>query len=222
MGRNIIRLCSHRLTDARVPGPEKAQRPINTFPDADARRNGNLKVGPLFPNTNGQLTFVQTLAIMLACNGERLGELSRAVGEAFYRAPPLAALIHLIQAAQWLKRANEHTAWRAFLVSHDVQAFVHTVDEVDVGVSRRAEQYFSAFGNSSRGVCRQIAESEVCFGFDNHAGSFAMDQDTAEKIARQLGGRTREEGQRNGCSFSKERRERQSILGRRRNAALRS
>lgn len=78
---------------------------------------------------------------------------------------------------------------------------MHAIDEVDISASGGAEYDFGALGLSARGVGGEIIEAKIRFCFDDHAGGFAMPENTAEEIGGEFSGRALEpwQLQRLGC-----------------------
>ncbi len=69
----------------------------------------------------------------------------------------------------------------AFFGGDHVQALVHAVDEVDVGVTGRPEHDSGALGQAARSMGGDVGEAEVGFGFDNHAGGFSVQKHAAKQ-----------------------------------------
>jgi len=170
--------------------------------NADAGGNRDLKWRFGFPRANRKIAFVEALTILLTSNGKSLGQLAGPVGETGCRSMPMPALIHKIETGKRFERANKNAPRLIFAVGNDVEALVHTVDEVDVSASRRAKQNPSALRFSARGMSSQVVEAEIGFGLDDHSGRFAVDDHAAQERGREFGGRTREEieRQRLGCT----------------------
>src|ERR1019366_6466091 len=110
------------------------------------------------------------------------------VGELLQWARGASAGAHEIHARHGLERANQHTAGPSVCLRHQVEALVHAVDHVDVGVARRSEDDARTLGEAAGGVGRQIVAAQVRFGLDDDAGGGTVDQHFAEQGARHLHG----------------------------------
>lgn len=93
---------------------------------------------------------------------------------------------HFLDSAQGLECADQNAARRPLAVGYHVQAFMHPVDEVNVGPPGRPEYHLSTWSKAERGVSGKIVRSEICLRFHQHAGRFAMQQDTTEQIGCQF------------------------------------
>jgi hypothetical protein len=77
---------------------------------------------------------------------------------------------HCVEAFDWIERTDEYSAWFSFQMTGDVEAVVHAVDEVDVCVSRWAEEDGVGGSQAAGGVGGGIGGTEVGFDFDDAAG----------------------------------------------------
>jgi imidazolonepropionase-like amidohydrolase len=104
-----------------------------------------------------------------------------------------AEIGHGFEAVDWIESSDEDSACFAGKMRGDVEAVVHAVDEVDIYVSGRAEEYCVA-GSETTGCVRcRVDEAEVGFDFDDAGGeAFALeiaDEELAEEGSRDdLGG----------------------------------
>lgn len=69
----------------------------------------------------------------------------------------------------------------AFFGGDHVQALVHAIDEINVGIAGRSEHDSGALGQAARGMGGDVGKAEIGFGFDNHAGGFSMQQHAAKQ-----------------------------------------
>ena len=99
---------------------------------------------------------------------------------------PIAPARHLLDSAQGLECADQNAARRSLAVGYYVQAFMHAVNEVNVGPPRRPEYHLSTGSKAARSVSREIVRPEIGLCFHQHAGRFAVQQDTAEQIGCQF------------------------------------
>src|SRR5690242_2914465 len=134
---------------ARMLRPYKAQRPVATLRDAYTRCNSNLELRTFAPATDTQHAAIEPRTVEIASNGERLRQFPRTVRQSDWRTVPIAPARHFLHSAQGLECADQHAARRSLAVCHNVQAFVHAVDEVNVGPSRRPEYHLSTWSKAA-------------------------------------------------------------------------
>jgi hypothetical protein len=85
------------------------------------------------------------------------------------------AFAHCGQSGQRLDGSNQDASSAACFLGDDVQAFVHAVNEIDVGVSWRTEDHFSARCDPAPGMRGAIFNAQVRFGFDDLRRGVSMD-----------------------------------------------
>ena len=88
-------------------------------------------------------------------------------------------------------RANQNAPGQTLGLRYEVKTFMHAVDEVDVGPSRRSENYARAVRDTAPGVRRPIAGAEISFHFHDPSGSCAVDENLAQACARHFDRRPR-------------------------------
>lgn len=98
------------------------------------------------------------------------GEFAGAVGEIAIAFGMAAANAHFGDACDRFQRANEYASGTAFGLGRDVEALVHPINEIDVGVPRRSEQYFGALREAAPGMGCAIGQAEIRFGLDDARG----------------------------------------------------
>lgn len=137
------------------------------MPDPDPRGNAYF----LFPNgtmatLDHEWPFRDIAAQVLSPrNSHADGQFSRAVEQppdivrTRSASPPRE---HLIDAAHGLQRANQHATRRAVGFRDQVQAFVHAIDEVHVGMAGRPEDNARSRGQAPRGMRREVAQPQIC------------------------------------------------------------
>jgi hypothetical protein len=86
-------------------------------------------------------------AIVPPVNIKRLAELGRAVRD-LDSGPAAAPVSHPRDALCWLQGANQYGCRNTFGLGHDVQAMVHTIDEIDVRATRATIHGAIALGRS--------------------------------------------------------------------------
>ena len=74
-----------------------------------------------------------------------LGKLSGSVHELAF---PAAAFLHHFSAAQRCQSPNQDTSGLTIWLGHDVETFVHAINQVDVGVAWRSEDDSCARGHA--------------------------------------------------------------------------
>ena len=133
-------------------------------------------------------------AVVGSCDRQRQRQFAGAVGQVFGLSRRRAPLPHQLDSCNRFQRANQHAARRAFGLGHQVEALVHAVDEVDVGVAGRAEDHAGAIGQAARGMRRQVVPAQVGFGLDDDARGAPVHQDLAQQVARNVYGGPQVEG----------------------------
>ena len=126
-----------------------------------------------------------------AGDGEGLAEFAWAAGEfcAGDVGCELAVEGHFRQAEQGFERADEDGAGHAFRLAGDVDAVVHAVDEVDVGVAGFAEHDGVAGRDAAKAVGGRVGDGAVRavvgFDFDDATGEPAVCGAPGEELAEQ-------------------------------------
>jgi hypothetical protein len=123
-------------------------------------------------------------AVVMARDPEGQRELAGTVGELLGPRCGAAARTHEVQAGYRFDSANEHAAGLAIRFRHQVEAFVHTVNQVDVSVAGRSEDDSGTLGHAAGSVGGEvIAAAQVGFGFDDDAGGGAVHREFADQVA---------------------------------------
>ena len=122
------------------------------------------------PSANHQRAARDVDSVVPPANTHREGQLAGAGSEIFHASRRGASPAHFIDASHRFQRTNEYASGLALRLSHEVQALVHSVNEVDVGVAGRAEKHLRPIGNAAPGVGRAVVHAEVGFGLYNPAG----------------------------------------------------
>jgi hypothetical protein len=97
--------------------------------------------------------------------------------------------VHGGDSRDWLERANQNTTGLAWGLADEVEAFVHAVDEIDVGVAGFAEHDAGAIGDAAPTMSSAVVDAQVGFHFYDPSGGFAVDEDFAQAIARDFNDR---------------------------------
>jgi hypothetical protein len=118
---------------------------------------------------------------------ERLAETARASGEEFgFSVVGKAAEIgHGFKAVDWIESSDEDSACFAGEMRGDVEAVVHAVDEVDIYVSGRAEEYCVTGSETAGCVGCRVDEAEVGFDFDDASGEALAVEVADEELAEE-------------------------------------
>ncbi len=159
------------------------------MPDTDPRRDLNFMRGLVveLPHNEIAARYIGTIVRARDTHGQREPagtgcKLARRTG----CRPPLP---HDFQARHRLERAQEYTSGLSGRLSNQVQAVIHSIDEVDIGMTGRSEDHARAIGYAASRVRGKVVASKVGFGLDDPAGSPAVHQNFPEQIARDLNGR---------------------------------
>ena len=104
-----------------------------------------------------------------------------------------AEIGHGFEAVDWIESSDEDPACVAGKVRGDVETVVHAIDEVDIDVSRGAEEYCVAGSETAGCVGCWVDEAEVGFDFGDAGGEAlaveVADEELAEEGSRyDLGG----------------------------------
>lgn len=153
---------------------EKAKGPVGAMADPDAGGDFEIEGARVARLVDGEGAAGEISAVVGAGDVHGAGELAGSIAVAF-------------------DGADQDAAGRAVGFGDDVQTFVDTVDQIDVGVSGWAEDDASAGRDAAGGVSGKVVEAEVGFDFGDGAGVFAMDEHFAEEVARDIDGGARVE-----------------------------
>ena len=104
----------------------------------------------------------------------------------FYGRWESAKACHGFKSCYWLEGADEYAAGFAFRLAGEVQTVVHSVDEIDVGETGRAEEYGVARGFSDEGMRGRIGEAKVGFDFGDASGEALAVEITGDELAEQV------------------------------------
>src|SRR5208337_4129504 len=74
---------------------------------------------------------------------------------------------HLLDALEWFERTEEHGSGEALALARDIETIVDTIDEVDIGKTRRAKHDGVARSQAGSCVGSGIAFSEVSLDLDD-------------------------------------------------------
>src|ERR1039458_6424714 len=103
---------------------------------------------------------------------------------------------HELEPSDWFEGANEDASRDAGWFADQVEALIHPIDEVHIGVARRPKDDLGARSNAARGVGGLVVCAQVGFGFDDDAGGGAVDEDFAEQGAGDIDSRAGVKGAR--------------------------
>lgn len=179
-----------------VAGQSEAEREISGFADADARQNVDSTGGEavILDVETGVAIGDVNAVVHVARDPQRLTEPPRTRGKQARISARLDAAEtgHGVDPLERLQSAEQEGTSLAFGLAADVQAIVHTVDEVDISEAGRSEEDGVAAGFAGKGMSSLVVQAAVSFDFDDAAGkpfAFATaDKDFPEKGARDLVG----------------------------------
>jgi len=103
-------------------------------------------------------------------------------GDAHRSRQPARAVGGLRNPLHRFQRSDKHAAGDAFRAGDEVKAFVHPVDQVNVGVARRAENDLRSRREASSGVGGFVFLPQVRFHFDDPRGALTVNQQAAKQV----------------------------------------
>ena len=183
---------------------EIAQGQLGGFCDPDTGGSGDVARAIAIvtdPEATGRRGEIQTV-VAGARDAESLAEAAGAAGESGKIAGTVQldfpGTSHGGNARERLQGTEKDASGLSLGFAGDVQAVVVSVNEINIGVTGRAEQYGIAQGAAGGGVSRRIVEAEVGFDFDDAGGELRgagfAEQDLAEKLSGYPPGIAGEEG----------------------------
>jgi hypothetical protein len=155
--------------------------------DSDPPGDGDFHRPLLGRSAHYQRAARHVRAVVGAGDAHGQGEPPRPGRQVLRPAGARPALAHPLQPGHRLQRAQQHAPRRAVRLGHQVEAFVHAVDEIHVGVPGRPEDHARARREAAGGVRGQIAAAGVGFRLDDDAGGLAVYQHLAQQAARHGG-----------------------------------
>jgi hypothetical protein len=144
--------------DKGVTGEEEAGGTSCVLGDADAGSNQDVA---------GYVAIVLNLQIRIG--GSQVGSVVTLAGYSEGATQPAGAGGGGSQTANRLNRAKQNAASPALRLAGDVQAKVHAIDEIDIGMTRWAEQHRVSCSLAGKGVRSRIGLAKVSFQFDDAA-----------------------------------------------------
>ena len=102
-----------------------------------------------------------------------------------------------------LNGADEDAARFAVCFNHEVQTIVHPVDQINISMTRRAEDDTGGLGEASRRMGGQVARAQVGLGFGDAPRGCAMHDYFAKQLPRDSDGVPRIEIAGQNCSLDK-------------------
>src|SRR4029077_8297431 len=163
---------------------DKSERPVGAFGDADAWGHGYLDRRLLVPLAYYKRALSYIAGVLRARYAHCKRQLAGAGCQVLQLSCTWTAAEHGFDTRDGIESADQHTAGLALGLGYQVQTFVHAVDEVDVGVSGRTEDYFGTWSDATGRMRGEIFTAEVGLSLDDHAGGAAVHQDLTQKIAR--------------------------------------
>ena len=99
-----------------------------------------------------------------------------------------AGSLHSLQAVQGLQGAEKHAAGTTLPLAGNVQAVMHAVDEVDVGMPRRPEEDGVSCRFAGEGMGGSVGLAKVGFDLDNAAHPRLLGSGSHQQLSQQLAG----------------------------------
>ncbi len=204
--KDVFAIYLFRARDTFVSGKREAQRQFHCMFDADAARDEHARDAEcIVADLQRRIGIEQIEAVVgFAGDAEGLAQTARAAGEVARRRVwrQAATAGHLFDPRQRLERTQEDATSQTFFLAGKIHAVIAAVDEVDIRVTRRAEQDFvprrwPAMRMRGGIGCRGVG-AEVGFDFDYTAGepsgTSAVREDFAEQSRGYVLGRGLEKG----------------------------
>ena len=132
-------------------------------------------------------------SVLLSGDTHRQRQFAGTIGQILNAFRGGTAAAHGGDSSDRFQGANQDTAGLADRLRDEVQAFVHAVDEIDVGVAGLIEHYAGAIGDAAPGMSGAVVDAQVGFHFDDSSGSFSMDEDFAQAVTGDFDDRARVE-----------------------------
>src|SRR5262245_15778999 len=149
-----------------------APRLIHRLGEPDARTDGDVDVLPARAYLERRR--IERKSVLRAGDAERLAQASRTRAQ-----QPLvrdaAAAAHRGEALRGGERADQHRAGAALGLAYEVEAPVHAIGAVDIGVTRRTEHHAVAFGAAAKGMRGRVG---MVIGLE-------LDDDAADALEQQ-------------------------------------
>jgi hypothetical protein len=99
-----------------------------------------------------------------------------------------AEIGHGFEAVDWIERSDEDSSGFAKKMRGDVETVVHAVDEIDIYVSRWAEENCVAGSETAGCVGCRVDEAEVGFDFGDSGGEALALEIADEELAEEGSG----------------------------------
>src|SRR6266545_2820606 len=158
----------------RIPAHKEAKRPVRSLCDPDAWCNLDIAILHRTPRTDDNRMTLERQTVHSLVDAQRgakfpgpIGELPIASG---FGAPPA----HERQSIQRLERANQHSTGQPFRTGNSVDAPVHPIDEIDVGVSRWTVERLGAERAPNGCVAGGVVLPDVRLGLNNNSAREAV------------------------------------------------
>jgi len=162
--------------------------------DTDAWRNADADRLRPFGRMNRQRTASEIRSIVAAGNSQSQSELPRTIGELLDSRCRRPADAHPRDARHRFQRPNQNASGESLGLGDNIQAFVHSIDEIHVGVAGRAEDHAGSGSNAPprmRGaVLKAALRAKICLCFDDAAGSCSVHHDGSQQRSRDFDSRT--------------------------------
>jgi hypothetical protein len=123
---------------------------------------------------------LQVESVVTTIKPESRRKLGRTVAEVDVSSGLRSANTHNVEAVKRRYRAKEHRRCNSHLTTHDVDAPVHAIREVDVEMARLAKHHVGAWRGASMGVRSGVVGSHVRLHLDDPASYTRGNEDLVE------------------------------------------
>jgi len=185
-----------RPADKSAAADQEAERKVGRLRDADTRSGFDFESDGPERLADDEAAAGDIGGVVSARDGERQGDFGGARREVLEFARGRPASAHEVQPRDRFEGANQDASSSAGRFADQVEALIHPVNEVNVGVAGRPEDDLGARGDAACRVGGLVVCAEVGFGFDNDAGGAAVDEDLTEQGASDIDGRAGVKGAR--------------------------
>src|SRR5271157_2115072 len=163
--------------DKPVAGDAKAQRLVGPFArviDPDARSGLDLEVaGKIAGLGQDELAGCEVVPVQTAVNVQSAAEPARTARGG-------------VDVADRFEGAEENGGGVVARAGHDVQAVVHAIDQVDIGMTGRAEHDLGAPGAAAGRVGSEVVRAQIRFGLDDPPDLAAAINAANDELAQEV------------------------------------
>ncbi len=164
----------------------ETKRQLRAGGDTDPLSGDRLEGGFSTRRPHLKATVRDVFAVVFSRDAHRPSQLTRArrqITRVFRLRPSLP---HFPQPAERFQSANQHAARPAFRFSHKIEALVHAVTQIHIGVTRRAEDHRRSFRQAPGRVGGLVALPEISFRLRDRARENTSVQPVNKDLAQQI------------------------------------